>query len=68
MDKASVIGIIIGVVCLGTGEGDQASSAFRRASALAPGDSAFTRLPRRVADPDAYWHAVREDWPALAGE
>jgi tetratricopeptide (TPR) repeat protein len=58
----------LGVVCLGTGEGERAASAFQRASALAPDDSAFTRLARLVPGADAYRRAIREDWPTLAGD
>ncbi|HKQ59563.1 MAG TPA: tetratricopeptide repeat protein [Candidatus Eisenbacteria bacterium] len=58
----------LGVLCLGTGERDGAVTAFERARALAPGDTVFVRLRRRVDEPDAYARAVAHDWPLLAGE
>ena len=56
-----------GVVCLGLGQRDSAAAAFGRAHELAPADSTFRRLQKRVSEPDGYRSAVREDWPAFAG-
>ncbi len=56
-----------GVVCLGAGRRDLAVAAFARARELAPADTLIAALPRRLAQPDGYERAVREDWPAIVG-
>ncbi len=56
-----------GVVCLGAGQPAGAAAAFARARRLAPADPVIGALPARLAQPDGYARAVREDWPALVG-
>jgi hypothetical protein len=58
-----------GIVCLGQGDKERARTAFERAERLAPADSAlFGRLRSDLSRPDGYTRAVRDEWPAIAGD
>ncbi len=57
-----------GVVCMGMGMRDSADMAFRRARLLDPEAPGFEVLRTRLAEPDGYQRAVRQDWLAIVGD
>jgi tetratricopeptide (TPR) repeat protein len=54
-----------GIVLSGLGRAADARAALVLAAARAPGDARVAKLIARLAEPDAYARAVREDWDAL---